>query len=320
MSYIHQGNFRAADNEFIDMNDKEARGWLTKHYPAIMAERPVGMSDGYQFMPSHRIASTLQNEFKMNLVAVGQQYSRARNPAGQEHFMKFRPPTDLIDMKQVGDSAPEIVITNSHNGRSVIKAYAGIFRLVCSNGMVVSEASFGEIELRHFGEQNSFEAFSKMLATMAGRMELLGNRIAKMQSTLMTRHEENQLAKMIIEARGAPDWVEAKDVLTVHRPEDDYDEDGARDLWRTFNVIQENMTSRRVQMERQEGARLRSLRPLTGARAEILTNERIWTALDKFIEDRKDRFGDIAQMIADARPVAQLPVAEEQAGQEEAVS
>lgn len=286
-------NYRADDTDFIDVNDKSAIAWLSKHYPAITATRPVGMSEGYKFMPSLTIARTLQDNFGMKMVSVGQQHSRMRDPKGQEHFMKFRMPESMIDFSNVGDSLPELVIMNSHNGRSVIKAYAGVFRMVCANGMVVSEESFGNIKLRHFGEQNSYEEFGKMLKVLARRVKVLAARISKMQGTMITRHDENQLAKLILEARKAPKWVTAKHALEVRRPEDDYDEEGVRDLWRTFNVIQENVTSQQLVLEPTKDERKRSVRPLTGARSDIITNERIWQALETFISKRAKKFPDL---------------------------
>lgn len=289
---VNQGLFRAAENDFIDMNDADTKKWLKKSYPAIMADRPVGMSEDYQFMPSHKIAERMQNDLGMRLVEVGQQHSRVRDPKGQEHFMKFRLAQDLEKFKLVGDSIPEIVIFNSHNGRSVIRGYGGIFRFVCDNGMVVSEESFGEIRLRHFGEQNSFAEFSKQIDHIALKLNLLGARIYFMQSHMLSPHDQNQLAKMLMGLRGTPDWVEAADVLEAHREEDQRESDGQRNLWVTFNVIQENLTSRSLSKDFKE-QRSRSLRPLTGARSAILTNEKLWQGLENFIDKRGDRFPDL---------------------------
>jgi hypothetical protein len=49
----------------------------------------------------------------------------------------------------VGDSLVEVVLVNSHDGTSSYKLMAGIFRLVCWNGMVVSESMQDSIAVRH---------------------------------------------------------------------------------------------------------------------------------------------------------------------------
>lgn len=284
MTFI--GKFRADESEFIDVTDKETRSWLNAHYPAIMADRPINMSENYQFMPSHKIAEVLQTKFDMRLHEVHQQWSRSRDPRGQEHYMKFRLPGTYKAFNRVGDSIPELVIMNSHNGRSTIRAYAGLFRFVCSNGMVISERSFGQIKLRHFGERNSFNEFNIVLESMAKNMALLEARMDKMSEIILTKHMQNQLAKAMMEARKTPDWLQAKDVLEARRVQDATDESGKRNLWVTYNVLQENLTNRSISIPAEGSKRSNAIRPISGARADILSNEKLWTVLDNFIEEK----------------------------------
>jgi len=310
--------YRTAENETLDLRVPDTAQWVRERFPAIMANRPTGMSESYQFMPSHKIATDLMDQFGMPLVEVGQQFSRSRSPAGQEHFMKFRLPSGLGGLPAVGDSVPEIVIMNSHNGRSTIRAYAGIFRFVCANGMVVSEKSFGQIKIRHFGEENNFAEFNKVLGVMARRMTILDSRMARMKEVVLSPHEQNQLAKALMRIRGTPDWLEAADSLKANRADDECTEDGNRSLWTTFNTLQENLTNRSLAREF-EDARNRSIRPLSGARAHVLTNERLWAGLETFIEDRfpklaADTFEKPAQasivLTGGAVSIDQVPVAE----------
>ena len=55
-------------------------------------------------------------------------------------------------MTTVGDSIPEMVLINSNNGSRAFRFEAGIFRLVCENGMIIKEADFGSIRQVHMGE------------------------------------------------------------------------------------------------------------------------------------------------------------------------
>jgi hypothetical protein len=299
------GIYRAAEGDKIDMHDSETLKWMTKNYPAVMSTRPIGMSEDYQFMPSFKIAQGLQEHFDLALTQVSQQWSRMRNPAGQEHVMRFRFPGDSqVQLKEVGDSIPELVIFNSHNGRSAIKAFAGVFRLVCSNGMVVADRSFGNLKMRHFGAKNTFAAFGETLSEMARRMTILDKRMKKMQSIILHPHDQNQLARLMIDIRKAPTWVEPHHVLLANRPEDERTEDGSRNLWVTFNVLQENLTKREIDF-RPEGGRPRSIRPLSGARADLLVNEALWQALETFIEDRFPEIqGDVFDVIPEVQEKA----------------
>lgn len=223
--------------------------------------------------------------------------------------MKFRLPADIGRLRAVGDSIPEIVVMNSHNGRSTIRALAGVFRLVCSNGMVVSEKSFGNIKLRHFGEANNFAEFGKVLEAMARQLAILDARMGRMQELMLTPHEQTQLARQLMISRVVPGWVEPADVLVSRRPEDEAAEDGKRSLWVTFNVLQENLTNKTVSRDF-EGARSRSIRPLSGARAHVLGNERIWAGLDSFIEGHFPTLASEAVPTFSAAKVKAVPEAE----------
>jgi len=274
--------YRTAENEILDIRTEEARGFLAKHYPAVMADRPVGMSDAYQFMPSYKIAETLIDKFGLGLVSVSQQFSRRRDPKGQEHFMRFRLP-DTMSLKAVGDSVPELVIMNSHNGRSTLRAYAGVFRLICSNGMVVADKTFGKISLRHFGAENNYEAFGGVLDTMGANFRRMDLRMQMLDQLMLTPGQQIGLARALMKARGVPGWVEPQMVLKARREIEMPAPDGTRSVWKTYNVLQESLAEARDVSFERAGARARSLRPLSGARAQVLTNERLWTALEEFV-------------------------------------
>jgi hypothetical protein len=287
--------YRTAEGDVLDIRTEEARGFLTTNYPAITATRPVGMSEDYQFMPSFKIAETLIDRYGLALVSVSQQFSRRRDPRGQEHFMRFRLPS-TIDLRAVGDSVPELVISNSHNGRSTLKAYAGVFRLVCSNGMVIAEKSFGKIVMRHFGEANNWDAFSGTLDTMGSRLQSMDRRMGFMDALMLTSPQQNKLARLMMKSRGVPNWVEPHMVLKARRGLEDVASDGRRSLWMTYNVLQESLAESRDVAFQRAGARARSLRPLSGARAQVLVNEALWGAMELFLASE---FPDFAGGVVD---------------------
>lgn len=310
--------YRTAEGDILDIRTEEAQGFLRKNYPAIMAERPVGMSEGYQFMPSYKIAEALIEKFGLGLVSVSQQFSRSRDPKGQEHFMRFRLP-QTMNLKAVGDSAPELVIMNSHNGRSTLRAYAGIFRMICSNGMVVADRTFGKISLRHFGLENNFEAFSNVLDGVAVNFQRMDLRMQMLDQLMLTPGQQVTLARELMKARGVPDWVEPHMVLKGRREIEMTTPEGTRSAWKTYNVLQESLAEARDIQFQRAGARARALRPLSGARAQVLVNERLWGAMEDFVgkywpELASDILEGEATEVSDALA---LPVVAEDHGQQE---
>jgi hypothetical protein len=57
------------------------------------------------------------------------------------------------ELPQVGDSLLEAIITNSHDGRTKLQVGAGLYRLVCSNGLVVPMQELVNINQRHMNIQ-----------------------------------------------------------------------------------------------------------------------------------------------------------------------
>ena len=58
----------------------------------------------------------------------------------------------LLLMVSDGDTVfPQILMTNSHDGKNSFQFQAGLYRLVCSNGLVIADAQFEDVKMRHMG-------------------------------------------------------------------------------------------------------------------------------------------------------------------------
>ena len=132
--------------------------------PSAMAVAPhESRSDRYTYIPTvNIIRGLMENGFQP--FAASQ--SRTRLP-GQENFTKhmirFRHMGQQVI--QVGDVVPEVVLVNSHDGTSLYKLIAGLFRKVCSNGMMVSDSQLGSISIKHKGNilDNVIEGSYKLI-------------------------------------------------------------------------------------------------------------------------------------------------------------
>src|SRR5438874_6821787 len=111
------------------------------HYaPSAIATSPhVSRSDRYTYLPTIDIIRGMERAGFLPFKAT---QSRCRDEGRREftkHLIRFRH-LDLARPFHVGDLIPEVVLVNSHDGTSAYKLMAGIFRLVCANGLVVSES------------------------------------------------------------------------------------------------------------------------------------------------------------------------------------
>src|SRR4051794_12094622 len=111
--------------------------------PSVFAETPwSNMSDRYGFVPTVAVLGMLAGE-GFYPVRAAQSKTRIEGKSDfTKHMIRFRH-LDYLKPSQVGQELPELVLTNSHDGTSGYQLAAGIFRLVCSNGMVVQSSDFG---------------------------------------------------------------------------------------------------------------------------------------------------------------------------------
>ncbi|MEA3405373.1 MAG: DUF932 domain-containing protein, partial [Pseudomonadota bacterium] len=121
---------------------------LYKTVPAVFAESPdKAVSDRYGFVPTIDVVSALQNE---GWYPVRAQQTNVRDPSRKSlarHMIRFRQDPDR--QMTVGDSIAELVLTNSHDRSSAYQLDLGLFRLVCSNGMVAPTAGLGSVRVKH---------------------------------------------------------------------------------------------------------------------------------------------------------------------------
>jgi hypothetical protein len=262
---------------------------LRKEFPAVFADRPSSrVSENYQMYRSDEIIEQML-EKGMRLVEIAQQRARSRNPSTQLHTLRFQP-KEAPAIFGINDSVPEVVVMNGHDGRNKFRALAGVFRFICSNGMVVADQELGAVIRRHFGENNTFAKVQTILNELPETVNLMSGRILDWSTLMLDEKQQTSLAAKLIRARGTPDWVEPVQVLEARRETEEKDADGKRNLWTTFNVLQENLTNSTI--ENGAEGRHGRMRPITGAWGSVKANESLWATADKFFNRRKEEIGD----------------------------
>ena len=132
---------------------------------------------------------------------------------------------------------PQILLTNSHDGKNAFTFTAGLFRMICENGLVVSTNEFEKVAIRHMGYD--FEELQKQVTEMVERLPLTVESMNKMIETTMDQNSIVKFAKDMLAVRFPEDelrriTIDMDEFITPVRPEDKGD-----DLWSVFNTIQE---------------------------------------------------------------------------------
>lgn len=211
---------------------------LKNKVPSIYGKKPLSyLSDKYTHINSEKIVDYF-GELGWHPVSAFQQKlksnSTKRTIDTQIHTIRFANPSYEPLMKQKGDLIPNLVLKNSHNGSSKLWLSAGIFRVVCSNGLVVADKMFGELFRKHTGNKEEiFEAVYKV----ERNFDTVWNKVDEYASIQLSKKQIVSFAIKAIELNwGNNSLVTPQDVLKVRRKEDENET-----LWSTFNILQENI-------------------------------------------------------------------------------
>jgi len=244
---------------------------LRRQAPSIFASGPMaGLSGRYTFVPTAQIIEGLREH---TWVPVAVEEQRIRNEARrgfQKHLLRFRL---AAQMETLDEWNVELVLVNSHDAGCAYQLHAGIYRRICSNGLVVSNGSFTAIRFRHTGLLGGeIVQASLRLLDFAPRA---GELINRFRSRPLEVRESLDLARHALLLRydsvaEAP--VEPETLLKARRSEDE-----GTDLWKTVNRVQENLERGGVSdFHRDRRGKLRSVRALRGIDSKVSLNKGIW--------------------------------------------
>lgn len=134
--------------------------------PSVFSHKPwQEVSDKYGFVPTIEVVDMLRAE---GFAVVRATQSRTRIP-GKEPFTRHMVRLRHRSLLETGahEEVPEIVLVNSHDGNCSYQFMAGIFRLVCSNGLIVQSADFGRLRIRHVGDQDFYKQIVRVSRELA---------------------------------------------------------------------------------------------------------------------------------------------------------
>lgn len=207
---------------------------LSRLAPSVFAESPHdSRSERYTYIPTSQVLQALMREgFRPYSVMQGGSRDEAKR-GFTKHLLRLRHDSQV---QQVGGTHNEIVLLNSHDGTSSYRLMAGVFRLVCGNGLVVAENMVEDIRIPHKGDITG--------QVIDGCVELLtklpeiSDSIRQMDSLRLSEGERTVFAQAALVARYGEEQapVTASQVLTPRRQAD-----VAPTLWNTMNVAQESL-------------------------------------------------------------------------------
>lgn len=222
----------------------------------------------YGFIPTSDVIAQLAHA---GFIPVRVQQARVRlesRQGFQKHVLRFR---HRDHAAQVGDSIPEIVIVNSHDGSSAYKVMAGVYRLVCANGLIVG-SSFAEVSVRH--TKNAADEIIDASFKVVNALPAIQDGIQIMRDTRLEDGERQAFAVAALTLR-YPDAAPIRPAqLLAPRRSADHDST----LWTTLNVLQESLLKGG---QRRQDATRRRTRKITGVSEDVRINRALWTLAEE---------------------------------------
>jgi len=260
---------------------------IQEYAPSVFAEhKHDSRSERYTYIPTSQVLAGLRREGFVP-VEVRQGGSKDEVKRGHtKHLIRLRHEgqQDLV----AGDSYRELVLVNSHDGTSSYQLMSGLFRMICSNGLITCEN--GEMQrVAHKGDiiNNVIEGAYRIIENNA-LIEAHANEMTKIQ---LNSSEQIAFAEAALELRfnakdeegnlkAAP--VTPSLVNSARRMADQ-----GNDLWKTFNRVQENLIRGDLSyVHRSEDGRTsyRSTRPVRSIDGDTNLNRALWTLTNKMAE------------------------------------
>jgi hypothetical protein len=258
-----------------------AESQLRALVPAAFAtEAHNSRSQRYAYIPTATIIEQMISAGFLPTYAA-QTGSKEEDAAGHaKHMIRFR----RGELTGLNDSVPEVVLINSHDGSSSYQLLAGIYRLVCLNGLVVGH-DYRSVNVRHSGNavkqviEGSFEVIEQATYALP--------HIERMQHTQLTQDERMMLAISAHQLRFADSEV-GQSIPAARLLETRRSTDNGMDLWKTLNVVQENVIRGRqtgwILDDRGLRARRVSTRAINGIGQSVDLNREIWNLAEQMLD------------------------------------
>ena len=208
--------------------------------PSVFTSKPsTTVSEKYTHIPTTRVIEDMRS-LGWDVVDAKEVKSRKSKTKGVgKHMVTFRN-DDVVVNGDDGDTVyPQILLTNSHDGKNSFQFQAGLFRMICENGLVISTQDFAKVKIRHMGY--TFEELQTQIRAMVELLPLTVESMNKMKQIRLNEEQMVEFATRALETRFNEKQmnrinIDVNQLLGVDRNEDRGD-----DVWVVFNRIQEKL-------------------------------------------------------------------------------
>lgn len=267
---------------------------LRARVPSIFADAAhASRSTRYGYIPTIEMVRGLNNEGFVPVMAVEAKARDVTKTGYTKHMVRFRR-NDVTGRGSLG-SVPEVILINSHDGSTSYQLLAGMFRFVCCNGMICGEG-FEDIRIRHRAHQDLVRDVIDGAYTVVDTFKLAIEQGETMKTKLLTHNQQQAFGEAALavkyfdeETNKVESPITPGQVISARRHEDigTAGNLGPRDLWTTFNVVQENLIRGGLTGQTRDAngrTRRASTRAVNGIDGNVKLNRALWTLATRMAE------------------------------------
>jgi hypothetical protein len=171
-----------------------------------------------------------------------------------------------------------------------MRLYSGAFRFICSNGLIAGDGT--ETKLKHYDVNES--AFLGAIASTSESMPGTIERMRRFQEVKLSEAAMREFAFRAALLR----WKDPREIIKTQKENGVYVaretlrdinaaprfEDGAFDLWHTFNRVQENVINGGARVYSITGKKegYRASKAVTAAPEVVRINRELWDIAEEF--------------------------------------
>lgn len=241
---------------------------------AFAAKAHEATTARYSFFPTATVVEALRESGWAPVITQEQRTRQEDHRGFQKHLIRFHRRNELERMP-LGDSRLELVLMNSHDGGCAYRLFAGVFRCVCTNGLVVADATYGAVSIRH--TRSTLDEVITASQKIAGESDRIGERLEAFRQRTLSDEERLSFATRALTLRY--ESVEQAPVYPSVILQPIRVADQGSSLWQTFNVVQEHMMrgSRPDRLKAlREHRRMARVRGITGLDSQLQMNRSLW--------------------------------------------
>ena len=257
---------------------------IKQRCPLAYATAPTNPKVSDKYVQANT-STVIDDMAKLGWYPVEAKQKKARkNSSGIQsfHMIAFQNPEVKIMQGEDVEAYPRIILTNSHDGMASFRFRVGLYRCICSNGLVICDENFADLTIRHINY--TFDDLRHLVVKTMSELPAYIEIMNKMKQTTLGKSQKYDFALRMLKLRkNVPDNEKLNvsektltDILSPIRKEDEGDS-----LWNVFNVLQEKMIKGGFMVESGKEDKLRKMRPVKSFARDLSVNYKMFdTAID----------------------------------------